>query len=242
VDPGAHMGLPIELTPKGTATPCQRLDMGLYARANDAGLGAGPGELAGFLPGVVHADLASRMPSHRTDVAPMQTQVALHLVKAHVLSREALGRDPRRSMGQEATTLGEGPATIEEAKPLVCQQGGIGPQQGICTGPGAALGRGPRVIDLHKAPEPALHHVGPSLPIERQVGRVERHPKANDRRVWLIAITPSGDQAASQITKIDERLREELREGISRKERRELNRLLNRLRENVERVISAESE
>ncbi len=73
-------------------------------------------------------------------------------------------------------------------------------------------------------------------------GWVERHPKANDRRVWLIAITPSGDQAASLITKIDERLREELREGISRKERRELNRLLNRLRENVERVISAESE
>jgi DNA-binding MarR family transcriptional regulator len=73
-------------------------------------------------------------------------------------------------------------------------------------------------------------------------GWVERHPKANDRRVWLIAITPSGAQAASLITKIDERLREELREGISRKERRELNRLLNRLRENVERVISAESE
>ncbi len=71
-------------------------------------------------------------------------------------------------------------------------------------------------------------------------GWVERRPKPNDRRVWLIAITPSGEQAASQVAKIDERLRAELREGISRKERRELNQLLNRLRENVSKVISEE--
>ncbi len=68
--------------------------------------------------------------------------------------------------------------------------------------------------------------------LERR-GWVERHPKAGDRRVWLIAITPSGEQAARQVAKIDEKLRGELREGISRKERRELNQLLNRLRENV---------
>ena len=68
---------------------------------------------------------------------------------------------------------------------------------------------------------------------------VERLPNPKDRRVWLIAITPSGEQAAKQIAKIDERLRAELREGISRKERRELNRILNRLRENVGRVVGA---
>jgi len=66
---------------------------------------------------------------------------------------------------------------------------------------------------------------------------VERRPNPKDRRVWLIAITPSGEEAAKQVAKIDERLRAELREGISRKERRELNRLLNRLRENVSRVV-----
>ena len=68
-------------------------------------------------------------------------------------------------------------------------------------------------------------------------GWVERKSNPSDRRVWLIAITPSGEQTALQITKIDEGLRAELREGISRKERRELNRVLNRLRENVGRVI-----
>jgi DNA-binding MarR family transcriptional regulator len=71
-------------------------------------------------------------------------------------------------------------------------------------------------------------------------GWVERRPKPGDRRVWLIAITPSGEQTARQITKIDERLRSELREGISRKERRELNQLLNRLRENVSGVLAEE--
>lgn len=70
-------------------------------------------------------------------------------------------------------------------------------------------------------------------------GWVERLPKAGDRRVWLIAITPSGEQAALQVTKIDERLRSEFREGISRKERRELNQLLNRLRENVRKACVA---
>jgi DNA-binding MarR family transcriptional regulator len=68
-------------------------------------------------------------------------------------------------------------------------------------------------------------------------GWVERRPKPGDRRVWLVAITPSGEQAADQVSKIDERLRSELRDGISRKERRELTQLLNRLRENVGKVF-----
>jgi DNA-binding MarR family transcriptional regulator len=65
---------------------------------------------------------------------------------------------------------------------------------------------------------------------------VERRPKPGDRRVWLIAITPSGEQVARQVTKIDETLRSELRAGIPRKDRRELNQLLNRLRENVRKA------
>jgi MarR family transcriptional regulator for hemolysin len=69
-------------------------------------------------------------------------------------------------------------------------------------------------------------------------GWVERRAKPGDRRVWLIAITPSGEQAARQDAKIDERLRSELREGISRKERRELSQLLNRLSENVSKIFA----
>ncbi|MCP4036125.1 MAG: MarR family transcriptional regulator [bacterium] len=69
-------------------------------------------------------------------------------------------------------------------------------------------------------------------------GLVERRPKPGDRRVWLVAVTPDGDQVARQITKIDERLRGEFRAGISRKERRELTGLLNRLRGNVGKVIA----
>ena len=73
--------------------------------------------------------------------------------------------------------------------------------------------------------------------LERR-GWVERRPKPGDRRVWLVATTPSGEQAARQVAKIDERLRDELRAGISRRERRELNQLLNRLRENVAKVVA----
>ena len=71
-------------------------------------------------------------------------------------------------------------------------------------------------------------------------GLVERRPKPNDRRVWLIATTASGERAANQIAKIDEKLRAELRQGIPRKERRELNQLLGRLGENIRRVIADE--
>jgi len=69
-------------------------------------------------------------------------------------------------------------------------------------------------------------------------GLVERQPKPGDRRVWLVVVTPTGDELAKQVTKIDERLRAEFRGGISRKERRELTGLLNRLRENVGKVIA----
>jgi MarR family transcriptional regulator for hemolysin len=71
-------------------------------------------------------------------------------------------------------------------------------------------------------------------------GLVERRPKPGDRRVWMVASTPSGDEIALQVTKIDEKLRAQLRAGISRKERRELTQLLNRLGENVGEVFSGE--
>ncbi len=71
-------------------------------------------------------------------------------------------------------------------------------------------------------------------------GFAERRPKPGDRRVWMVATTPSGAAMAERISKIDERLRTELRSGVSRKERRELTQLLNRLRDNVENVVSGD--
>ena len=67
-------------------------------------------------------------------------------------------------------------------------------------------------------------------------GLVERRPKPNDRRVWLVSITGAGQRMADRIAKIDEKLRAELRQGISRKDRRELNQLLDRLGENIRKV------
>ena len=69
---------------------------------------------------------------------------------------------------------------------------------------------------------------------------VERCPKPDDRRVWLVSITRAGQHMADRIAKIDGRLRAELRQGISRKERRELNQLLTRLAGNIRKVIDQE--
>ena len=73
--------------------------------------------------------------------------------------------------------------------------------------------------------------------LERR-GLVERQAKQGDRRVWMISVTPAGDDLVQKLLKIDESLRGDLRAGISRKERRELTQLLVRLRVNVEGVIS----
>lgn len=82
--------------------------------------------------------------------------------------------------------------------------------------------------------------MGSFVDILEERGLVERRPKPGDRRVWMVATTPAGDEVAERISKIDERLRIELRAGISRKERRELTQLLIRLRDNVESAVSRE--
>jgi len=82
--------------------------------------------------------------------------------------------------------------------------------------------------------------MGSVVDILEERGLVERRPKPCDRRVWLVAATPAGDQMAERISMIDEGLRIELRAGISRKERRELTQLLIRLRDNVQSAVSSE--
>jgi MarR family transcriptional regulator for hemolysin len=102
----------------------------------------------------------------------------------------------------------------------------------------AAQGSAPLTqVDLAKHMGVGRAAMGALIDSLESRGWVERRPNPSDRRVWLIATTPSGEQAAQQVAKIDESLRAELREGISRKERRELTRILNRLRENVGLVI-----
>ncbi|NOX31762.1 MAG: MarR family transcriptional regulator [Actinobacteria bacterium] len=67
-------------------------------------------------------------------------------------------------------------------------------------------------------------------------GLVERRANADDRRVWLVAATQAGVDAAEQITNIDVDLRRQLRLGIDRQERQLLASLLVRLQGNLTSV------
>jgi MarR family transcriptional regulator for hemolysin len=67
------------------------------------------------------------------------------------------------------------------------------------------------------------------------LGLVERRPDPSDRRVWLVAITPSGSKLAAAIADVDRVFRAELRAGISRADRQTLAGLLLRLHDNIHR-------
>jgi DNA-binding MarR family transcriptional regulator len=67
------------------------------------------------------------------------------------------------------------------------------------------------------------------------LGLVERRPDPADRRVWLVAITPSGIDLAESIAEVDRVLRAELRDGISRADRQTLAATLVRLQQNLHR-------
>lgn len=64
-------------------------------------------------------------------------------------------------------------------------------------------------------------------------GLVERQPDPDDRRVWLVTSTPSGDETIERVNGIDQELRAELRAGITREERQALAKTLVRLQENL---------
>ncbi|MEZ5217184.1 MAG: MarR family transcriptional regulator [Ilumatobacteraceae bacterium] len=67
---------------------------------------------------------------------------------------------------------------------------------------------------------------------------VERRPDPEDRRVWLVAPTSLGTDAAGKIEELDRTLRAELRDGISREDRQLPASLINRLRANVDEAIA----
>lgn len=72
-------------------------------------------------------------------------------------------------------------------------------------------------------------------------GLVERQPRPDDRRVWLVAITPSGTELAREIAEVDEVLRAELRHGIGREERQALAWVMTRLQQNLATAIARTS-
>ncbi len=67
---------------------------------------------------------------------------------------------------------------------------------------------------------------------------MERRPKADDRRVWLVAITDDGGEMATQISDVDQVLRAELRHGIGREERQALAWVMTRLQQNLATAIA----
>ncbi len=67
------------------------------------------------------------------------------------------------------------------------------------------------------------------------LGLVERRPDPEDRRVWLVAITPAGAKMTAAIAEVDEVFRADLRDGVSRADRQALAALLVRLQQNIRR-------
>jgi DNA-binding MarR family transcriptional regulator len=69
-------------------------------------------------------------------------------------------------------------------------------------------------------------------------GLVERQPRPDDRRVWLVAITPAGTELAREVAEVDTVLRAELRHGIGREERQALAWVMTRLQQNLATAIA----
>ena len=68
-------------------------------------------------------------------------------------------------------------------------------------------------------------------------GLVTRNPDPNDRRVWLVGITPAGTALVEKFYEIDAGFQKEIRRDISRDERQQLASLLERLGTNVEAIL-----
>ena len=73
--------------------------------------------------------------------------------------------------------------------------------------------------------------------LERR-GLVERQPDPDDRRAWLVTVTPAGKDVVEPVNRIDRVFREQLRKDIPRSERQQLARLLLRVQENLAEILS----
>jgi MarR family transcriptional regulator, transcriptional regulator for hemolysin len=83
---------------------------------------------------------------------------------------------------------------------------------------------------------------GASIDYLQNLGVIDRLPDPDDRRVWRIGLTETGQRMVNQIGAIDERLRTELRDGISKTERQALNATLSRLKSNLQQALSNPSQ
>lgn len=72
----------------------------------------------------------------------------------------------------------------------------------------------------------------------QELGLIERQPHPDDRRAWLVSVTPAGATKAAEVAHVDEVFRSELRSGITRAERQQLAAVLLRLQSNVAVAIS----
>jgi DNA-binding MarR family transcriptional regulator len=72
-------------------------------------------------------------------------------------------------------------------------------------------------------------------------GHVVRRPDPDDRRVWLVEITESGESLVAQVREVDEVLRAELRRGIGREERQALAWVMTRLQHNLRSALENRS-
>jgi MarR family transcriptional regulator for hemolysin len=79
---------------------------------------------------------------------------------------------------------------------------------------------------------------GSTVDLLERRGLVERRADPEDRRAWLVDVTPEGEGLVAPINEIDRVLRAELRLDISRSERQQLAKLLLRLQANLARVSS----
>ena len=67
-------------------------------------------------------------------------------------------------------------------------------------------------------------------------GAVERHSDPNDRRVWIVALTPEGEDLWSQAIAVDRQVRKWLRAGTTSAERQQLDGLLQRVQRNADAI------
>ena len=70
-------------------------------------------------------------------------------------------------------------------------------------------------------------------------GLVQRNPDPDDRRVWLVGITPEGAALVERFYAVDESFRKEIRRDISGEERQQLASLLERLGANVDAILGS---
>jgi DNA-binding MarR family transcriptional regulator len=64
-------------------------------------------------------------------------------------------------------------------------------------------------------------------------GAVKRLPHPTDRRVWLVHITPVGEELVTTINELDQGLRERLRAGLTREDRQRLAEILVQIQRNL---------